>query len=167
MPSPLKATALRGLGEPRGWFLVVDPGKRTGVAVVCVRENAAGSRYTRIITNVAALDELPGVLRHLQTGPGFEESWTFVVCEDYHLLGGRAMQQSGSDMPSSQGIGMCRTACEWTDTPLYLVPPNIKRAGHQALDAEGRAAYDDCRNDHERDVVDIAGYVLREMRRKP
>lgn len=158
MPEPLKALALRGLGEPRGWFLVVDPGKRTGIA--CVNMHAGGTGD--IQTNVARLDELPAVLGVLR---GRANEHAFVVCEDYHLLSGKAMQQSGSDMPSAQGIGMCRTACEWTDTPLYLVEPGCKRAGHQALDAAGRAAYAACRSDHERDVVDIAGFVLREMRR--
>lgn len=154
MPSPLKAAALHGLGEPRGWFLVVDPGKRTGVAVV--------DAPSQIATSTLPLDELPDTLQAFmrRSCPP-----AFVVCEDFHLLGGKAMQQSGSPMPSAIGIGMLRTACDWTDIALYLVPPNIKRAGHQALDAAGRAAYAACRNDHERDVVDIAGYVLREMRR--
>lgn len=156
MAQPSKAEALRGLGEPRGWFLVIDPGKRTGIAMVSTRWN--------IVMDTCPLDELPGMLSSLMEG------WSkappaFVVCEDYHLLSGKARQQSGSDMPSSQGIGMCRVACDWTDTPLFLVPPNCKRAGHQALNAAGRAAYDAARNDHERDVVDIAGFVLREMRR--
>lgn len=157
MPEPLKALALRGLGEPRGSLLVVDPGKATALNVVL-----PGGHMR---TNKAALDELPLALHGLLQPSLDGDAVAFVVCEDYHLLSGKAMQQSGSSMPSSQGIGMCRTACEWTDTPLYLVPPNIKRAGHQALDAAGRDAYAACRNDHERDVVDIAGFVLREMRR--
>lgn len=156
MSAPLGAAALRGLGEPKGWFLVIDPGKRTGVAVVDPMRTVDPIR-----TNVAALDELSGLLgTFLQS----VSAPAFVVCEDYTQHAGPG--RSDPKMPSSQGIGMCRTACEWTDTPLFLAPPGCKRAGHQALDAAGRATYDACRNDHERDVVDIAGFVLREMRRK-
>ncbi len=86
----------------------------------------------------------------------------FVVCEDFSL--GSAMRNDPK-VPSAIGIGMCRVACEWTDTPLYLAPKNGKRAGQMYLEshkdrdgAEARAA---CRNDHERDVVDFVGYVLR------
>lgn len=149
MSAPTKNGALRGLGEPKGAILVVDPGTRCGI---CVLDPDIG--YS---VNTAQLDELPGLLRWMLPGP------VFVVVEDYHLV--KAVVQMGSDMPSSQGIGMCRTACEWTDTQMFLVPPNIKRAGHQALDAKGMAAWRSCRNEHERDVVDITGYVLREMRR--
>lgn len=160
MPEPLKAAALRGLGEPRGSFLVVDPGGRCGVALI----DAAWDVYT------VQLDELAGDLHHSLWMPRVygppDACAAFVVCEDFSLAGGRAgAVQAGSKMPSSQGIGMCRVACEWTDTPLFLMPPNCKRAGHQALDAAGRAAYEAARNDHERDVVDISGFVLREVRR--
>lgn len=159
MPEPLKVSTLVGAGEPRGSFLVVDPGLKCGVAHV-----DSGSHYHVVST---PLEELPFVLRRAlnvynELGPA-----TFVVCEDFHLLGGKARQQAGSIMPSSQGIGMCRVACEWTDTPLYLTQPGCKRAGEKALDAAGRAARAACRNDHERDVVDIAGFVLREMSRQP
>lgn len=149
--SPIKNGALRGMGEPTGMLVVIDPGKRTGVAVY-----DPGTGYA---VNTAGLDELPALLHELLPGP------VFVACEDFHLTGGRAMQQSGSDMPSSRGIGMCQLACEWTDTPLILVQPGVKRAGFKALDADGLAARAACRNDHERDVVDLTGYVLREMRR--
>lgn len=160
MPEPLKAAALRGIGEPRGSFLVVDPGGRCGVAIA-----TPSSRDFKYGASTMSLDELPTYLRAvLMKRETFPIS--YVVCEDYSLDGGRAgAVQAGSKMPSSQGIGMCRVACEWTDTPLFLVPRNCKRAGHQALDAAGRAAYEAARNDHERDVVDIAGFVLREVRR--
>lgn len=159
MPSPpLDAAALRGLGEPKGSFLVVDPGKRTGTLM----HGSAFSEPLRYGHGSLPLDGLAAWLgAHLvrrECGP-----IAFVVCEDYTQHAGPG--RSDAKMPSSQGIGMCRTACEWTDTPLFLVPPGCKRAGHQALDAAGRAAYDACRNDHERDVVAISGYVLREMRR--
>jgi hypothetical protein len=153
MAVPSKNGALRGLGEPKGTLVVIDPGKRTGV---CVFHPAHG--YT---VNTAGLDELPLLLRVLLLNEP-----VLLACEDYHLVGGRlAQQQAGSDMPSAQGIGMCRVACEWTDTLMVLVQPNNKRAGHAALDARGLAAWQACRNPHERDAVDLCSYVLREMRR--
>ena len=155
---PSKNGALRGLGEPRNLtFMVVDPGKRCGVCFYMTNE----PNKPVYSVNTAGLDELPGLLQVLKK-PGI----AFVACEDYHLVGGRlAQQQAGSDMPSAQGIGMCRVACEWTDTTMFLVQPNNKRAGFASLDAAGLAARASCRNDHERDAVDLTGYVLREMRR--
>lgn len=151
MPAPLKTSVFVGAGELRGPFLVVDPGARCGIAMV----GADGAMRL----NTAALDELADALGLALTDAAF------VVCEDFHLVGGRALQQSGSSMPSAQGIGMCRLACEWTDKALFLAPPICKRAGHKALNAAGRAAYESARNDHERDAADIAGFVLRELRR--
>lgn len=153
MSPPLKNGALRGLGEPTGWLLAIDPGKRTGV---CIYDALGGYRV-----NTAALDELPGLLQQLLLGEP-----QLVIVENFMLQSRNAVQQSGSDMPSSQGIGMCRTACEWTGTEMVLVSPQIKRAGHMSLDARGLAAWQAARNDHERDAVDIMGYALREMRRK-
>jgi hypothetical protein len=155
MSPPLKNGALRGLGEPTGVLLAVDPGKRTGV---CVYSEVGGYRV-----NTAALDELPGLLHTMLAG----RAMSFVIVENFMLQSRSAVQQSGSDMPSSQGIGMCRVACEWTGTEMVLVTPQIKRAGHMSLDARGLAAWQAARNDHERDAVDIMGYALREMRRKP
>ncbi len=60
---------------------------------------------------------------------------------------------------------MARMACHAASIPLYVVQRTSKRAGHQSLDAAGLAAWQAARNDHERDAVDIAGFVLREARR--
>lgn len=165
MSPPLKNGALRGLGEPTGWLLAIDPGKRTGVCIYAptINDTRVSGVYT---SNTAALDELPQLLKQLLrwAGPGGPQ---LVIVENFMLQSRSAVQQSGSDMPSSQGIGMCRTACEWTGTEMVLVSPQIKRAGHMSLDAGGLAAWQAARNDHERDAVDIMSYALREMRRKP
>jgi hypothetical protein len=148
-PAPTKNGALHGLGEPRGTLVVIDPGKRTGVCVY--------TPDTGYSVNTAHLDELPRLLGHLLPGP------VLLACEDYSLRGG--VRNNDPSMPSAQGIGMCRTACDWTDTAMFLISPGNKRAGHMALDAQGLSAWQACRNDHERDTVDLTGYVLREMRR--
>lgn len=151
MTPPLTAPDLVGLGEPTKPFLVVDPGKRTGVLIYTPLYNGP----LKWAVNTAALDELPKVL-------GLE-GLEFVVCEDFKLRGGPHAGDAG--MTSAQGIGMCRMACYAAGVPLFLVPPICKRAGRMALDAAGLEARERCRNDHERDVVDITGFVLREMRR--
>lgn len=152
MSAPLKAADLVGLGEPCGAFLVLDPGKTCGVALW-------GASYDTNRWWTVPLDGLPQTLReHTLLGDA-----RFVVCENFVLRGGAG--NNDTSMPASQGIGMARMACYAAGVPLYLVPPICKRAGHMALDEQGRAAYAACRNDHERDVVDIAGFVLREVHR--
>jgi hypothetical protein len=141
---------LRGLGEPEDGLLAIDPGKQCGFCVY--------DRCGLFHAWTVPLDEMPRVLKE-QIDLGLQH----VICEDFSLRGG--VRNNDPSMPSSQGIGMCKTACDWTDTPLVLVQRTAKRAGHQALDAQGLAAYAAARNDHERDAVDIMGFALREMRR--
>jgi hypothetical protein len=140
---------LRGLGEPTGRLLAIDPGKQCGICVY-------GPSLSLFSAWTCPLDELPATLQG-------RLPCAYVICEDFSLKGG--VRNNDPSMPSSQGIGMCKTACDWTGTPLVLVQRTVKRAGHQALDAQGLAAYAAARNDHERDAVDIMGYALREMRR--
>lgn len=151
MTLPLTAPDLVGLGEPTGPFWVVDPGKTTGFLEYY--------RKPGWFIESFPLDELPAALH---CGPG-SSAPEFVVCEDFKLRGGPHAGDAG--MTSAQGIGMCRMACYAAGVPLFLVPPICKRAGRMALDAAGLEARERCRNDHERDVVDITGFVLREMRR--
>lgn len=151
MTAPLTAPDLVGRGEPTGPFLVVDPGKTTGFLECYCQAGWLSESFP--------LDELPAAL---YCGPG-SLAPEFVVCEDFKLRGGPHAGDAG--MTSAQGIGMCRMACYAAGVPLFLVPPICKRAGRMALDAAGLKARERCRNDHERDVVDITGFVLREMRR--
>lgn len=158
MTQPLTAPDLVGRGEPTKPFLVVDPGKRTGVLHYTPAGwlSIASNPEPWLRVNTAELDELPSVL----WGAG---DIGFVVCEDFKLRSGP--HAGDAQMAAPQGIGMCRMACYAAGVPLFLVPPICKRAGRMALDAAGLEARERCRNDHERDVVDITGFVLREMRR--
>ncbi len=147
---------LRGWAGPPPTFLVIDPGKATGVVLHHKHDG-----LQRAIT-VRQLDDLPYYLRSALE-PGYV---SFVVCESFILAGGQmGRNQAGSDMPSSQGIGMCRAICAWLEIPLYLAHKGCKTAGRAALDRHGLAQRDIARNDHERDAIDIAGYVLREIKR--
>lgn len=153
--APLPQTALKGIGTPEV-FMAIDPGQRCGV---CLWSVAAGWR-----TSTTVLDELPGLLDAMlrSWGPGCPPRPAFVVIENYSLTGGN--RRNDPSMPSSRGIGMAHLACAWTDTPLFLIQRGSKRAGHMALDQVGQLAFQAARNLHERDVVDLAGFALREMR---
>lgn len=152
------ATELKGLGLPWRPFIVVDPGRRCGINVVRPAKTAwLGVALHDVATY--PLEELPDLLRQLVSSallPGV----AFVVCEDYTLHGGN--RRNDPKMPASQGIGICRAICALTDTQLYLIQPNQKApaAWARPADAEARAR---CRNEHERDVVDLAITVLRNL----
>lgn len=142
--------ALRGLGEPKGSVMIVDPGGKCGITYI--RNGLIQPAYT------VPLDRLPDTL---EIAVRDLSAVSFVVCEDFSLGTAR---RNDPKVPSAIGIGMCRLACAWTDTKFFLAPPSAKSAGHFALSTTDAEAYSRCRNDHERDVVDLAGYVLREMR---
>lgn len=145
---------LRGLDIGERAFLVVDPGKRTGLARVSfIPDDAPYTVWTEPLT------DLPSTI--MQLAPRV----AFVVCEDYMLRGGKlAQHQAGSDMPSSLGIGICWGLCQALDTNLYLAAPGDKSAGHLSMGSTSATAYSRCRSEHERDVVDLSAYVLRELR---
>ncbi len=151
--------ALKGLGirptvglDYGTQFLVVDPGKRCGWVWVGATEDGG---YRICKPDTCSLDELPDLLISMLRG-----SHAFVVCEDYTLRGGTA--RNDPKMPSAQGIGMCRAICEYAGCLMYLIQPNQKApmAWFRYADSKAR---DLCRNDHERDAVDLAVYVLRQL----
>lgn len=90
---------------------------------------------------------------------------TALVYETFNLVPGKARQQGGSSMPSSEGIGMLKgVACAF-GWGTVGVPPGCKTAGHQYAAKHLptiAAAYAAAKNDHERDVCDLAGYYLRQ-----
>ncbi len=149
--------ALRGLGYPRGSFIVVDPGKRCGINIVSpAQARDHGAYFPLHVVDTVRLDELPSTLRYAMRSSDI----SFVVCEDYTLRGGTA--RNDPKMPSAQGIGMCRAICEHADVQMHLIQPSQKApmSWFRPADTEARER---CRNDHERDVVDLAVYVLRQL----
>ncbi len=149
--------ALKGLGYPRGSFIVVDPGKRCGINIVSPAQARDHGAWRELhVVDTVRLDELPSTLRYGM----LSNDISFVVCEDYTLRGGTA--RNDPKMPSAQGIGMCRAICEYADVQMYLIQPNQKAPMAWLRYADSKAR-DLCRNDHERDVVDLAVYVLRQL----
>ena len=153
------AIELRGRGLPADPIFVVDPGLTCGIAVW-----RPGHEIT---VSTVPLAELPYEL----DAEAHRNCLSFIVVENFHLDSRSARSQAGSDMPAPQGIGMCRAVSALSGTPLFLSPRGCKSAGKAYIEAghipggaEVRAA---CRNEHERDVVDILAYTLRELQRKP
>lgn len=157
-PRVRKVSELVGAGEPMGRTLAFDPGGTTAYASFTPWTVTQGRDVYS--AGKAPLDDVPYELAKLGL------RWSDVVAaESYNLRAPKARQQAGSAMPASQGIGMLRMACYAAGAHLYMVPPGAKRAGRAALDAGGQAARAACRSEHERDAVDLLGFVLREMRR--
>lgn len=142
-------------------FFVLDPGKTCGWAFVGIERDSV-----RIGT--VPLEGLPAMLFSQATlaGQSLREA-SEIICESYSLRPHQAKQQSGSTMPAPEAIGVLRGVAYCIGAPApRMVPPGCKSAGkawaaakHPALVAI-RA---ELRSDHERDVIDIAAFVLREQ----
>lgn len=131
--------------QPR--LLVVDPGATCGLALAGGYEP-----YSAWSVKLAGLPAVLDNSRHVSA----------IICEDFSLQPGR---RNDPKMPSAQGIGMCRMASDLWDVPLFLLQPNMKLEGFRALDPAGAAARLACRNDHQRDAIDLAGKALKEWRK--
>ncbi len=137
-----------------GELVVVDPGGTCGLLTVS-RHVAGPDSYA---VGKCSLDELPQALR-TRCGPLGVRA---IICEDFSL---NPKRRNDPKMPASQGIGVARAVAHSAGLPLFLLQPNVKTEGHRRLDAAGLAAYAACRSDHERDVVDLAGKALFELRK--
>lgn len=139
-------------------FVVIDPGGTTGTGTFLLNDRGALVDFS---VGSLPLAELPMQLLSLLEldRAGVIDA---VLCEDFSLSPRR---RNDPKMPASQGIGMCRVACEWTGTPLFLLQPNMKTEGRGHLDEAGERARAACRNEHQRDVVDFAGKAIHEYRK--
>ncbi len=136
-----------------GELVVVDPGGTCGLLSVAYGFGD-DDRYD---VGKCALDALPREL-HDRCSPNVRA----IICEDFSL---NPRRHNDPKMPAPQGIGVVRTVCWAEGLPLFLLQPNVKTEGHRHLDAAGLVAYAACRSDHERDVVDLAGKALHELRK--
>lgn len=136
-----------------GELVILDPGGTCGLLSVAY---GFGDDDRYDVTK-CSLDALPREL-HDRCSPNVRA----VICEDFTLHAGR---RNDPKMPASQGIGVARAVCYAEGLPLFLLQPNVKTEGYRHLDAAGLAAYAACRSDHERDVVDLAGKALYELRK--
>lgn len=139
-------------------FAVVDPGGTTGLGTFWLD---GGGELVDFSVSSLPLAALPAHLRALlkRHEVGVIRA---VLCEDFSL---NPKRRNDPKMHASQGIGMCRMACDWTGTPLFLLQPNMKTEGRAKLDEVGERARAACRNEHQRDVVDLAGKAIHELRK--
>lgn len=149
-------------------MLVLDPGETCGL-LTCTWSVEAGA--VSVTTQTCSLHRLPETLasciaaisNHLAI-----EDEALLAYETFHLR--LARQQVGSAMPSAEGIGTLK-GMSWCLAHAWSIaglPPGCKTAG-RAYAARNlwrlsalAAAHDEARNDHERDVCDLASYVIRQ-----
>lgn len=129
------------------FLLVVDPGATTGVCMV-------DSNHYGLLS--LSLEELPEAL----------SSTVFladaVICEDFSVQPGR---HGDAKVPSAVGIGMVWGECAANGVPMFLFQPNMKKSGRARLDQAGLDARAKARDEHQRDVIDLAGKALHELRK--
>ncbi len=145
-------------------LLVLDPGQTCGLLQARGPGNDPSVCMTESVPLAALPARLLSVLRAgaAATQPGDE---TVLAYETFRLLPGKARQQGGSSMPASVGIGVLHGVAQSVGWGALGVHPACKTAGrayaakHLPSIAAARAA---ANNEHERDVCDLAGYVLRQ-----
>lgn len=133
-------------GMPR--LLIVDPGGTTGMSVI----EPDGAMRTYSIP----LSDLPAFLDKELAGP-----IAAVICEDYSAHGKNVDPKAVAAI----GKGMVWSECARRDLPMFLFQPNVKKAGRAQLDEIGLVARTMARNDHQRDVIDLAGKARHELRK--
>lgn len=94
------------------YYVSLDPGKTTGWATF--REDGWFTNRGQV-----DLDDLPEFLESL-------DGTKVIIYENYKLFSWKAKQQSGSNMPASQAIGMIKSYALRNDCHLIDQPPSIK-----------------------------------------
>lgn len=133
-------------GTPAPRLLIVDPGGTTGIGVV--------ERDGFINAYSLKLSALPARLETELAGP-----IDAVICEDYSAHG----KNVDSKAVAAIGKGMVWSECDRRRLPMFLFQPNVKKAGRAQLNQAGLDARAAARNDHQRDVIDLAGKALHEL----
>lgn len=151
-------------------LVVLDPGGTCGLLYAALEAPGPGS----VATTKCALDALPECLRAYlwaltladRYAPGDK---TLLVYESYHLRASRARQQAragSSHMPAAEGIGVFKGVAHALGfRPPIGVAPGIKAAGEKwgaKMLPDIAGARSKAHNDHERDVCDLAAYVLQQ-----
>lgn len=93
-------------------ILGVDPGGTNGLAWFKEDYQLDGFAHVK-------LDDLPAWLGAHEPKP------TIIVMENYTLWKNKAMVQSGSNMPASQGIGMVKTYAQMIGAKVVMQPHTI------------------------------------------
>ena len=129
-------------------LLLVDPGLTTGLALVA----HDGTMRSWSVT----LSALPDELRRVMAGP-----MDAVICEDYSAHGKNVDPKATAAI----GKGMVWSECSTRRIPMFLLQPNMKTSGRKQLDQAGLDARARAHNDHQRDVIDLAGKARHELQK--
>lgn len=129
-------------------LLVVDPGGTTGLALY------RGHANTFETTSVPLADLPAALAARVHTVDA-------IICEDFSIYGTRGDAKA----PSAIGIGMCWQMSYSSNRPLFLFQPNMKASGRKRLDQAGLDARARAKNEHQRDVIDLVGKAVHELRK--
>lgn len=99
------------------YILGVDPGLTTGWSLV---DMVTGEEHSWLHI------EFRRMVDHLLVSHAKEYDIAVIVIEDFALLGGKALAQTGSKFETCQVIGMFKLWAGRTDTPVFMQPPSIK-----------------------------------------
>lgn len=94
-------------------YLAIDPGGTNGWATFSAEGNVTG-------LGQVSLEDLPEFMEALSPVPHT------IIYEDFRLLKKKALQQSGSNMPASQGIGVIKSYAKRHNCFTVEQPASIK-----------------------------------------
>lgn len=97
-------------------LLAVDPGKTNGVSIFLDGKVASITQIT--------LDDLPTFLSDFAST--HQDKEVVVVYENFKLMRGKALQQSGSSMEASQAVGQLKMIAAQNKWKIHDQAPNIK-----------------------------------------
>lgn len=104
---------------PRGRYILgVDPGLTTGLSWVDI---ATGEEHS---WRHVSFDSMASYLWSL--GYPTNNNIAAIVIEDFALLGGKALAQTGSKFETCQVIGMFKLWSYGDGTSIFMQPPSIK-----------------------------------------
>jgi hypothetical protein len=133
----------------RRYVLGVDPGYTTGWSLVDIATgDEHGWRHIKFPDMAEHLAQLEPTGWHISD----------IVIEDFTLLGGKALAQTGSHFETVQVIGMFRLWAVYTGTPVHMQPPSIKTIAEKYTGVKPRGAHD---KNHHVDAFNHACYWLR------
>jgi len=134
-----------------GRVLGVDPGFTTGISLVDITTGHEHSWW-----HIKFPDMLQWLRDNSPESLGIDE----IFMEDFALLAGKALAQSGSKFETVQVIGMFALWAQ--DIPIHMQPPTIKSMAEKWTGVKPKGTHD---KSHHVDAFNHACYGLRKQGR--
>lgn len=132
-------------------ILAIDPGATCGWALINRYHFAARS-------GTCPLEGLPNLLHDTLA--------SCLVCEDF-VIRPQQVRTQDPRVPAAVGIGMVRYHSIIHNISLHMVQPSVKSAGEAwGLKLQERYVHRariEAVSEHERDALDLAAYIMREL----